>query len=131
MVEDTLIVSCYVCRIKARCHFLINTLNNSLATENGKRFSREAGRCVTRWDYSDEFHNKNSPSPALRASSPQGARVKLPFLAQMGLHFGGYVNDYTNFPLVPWGSRRVSISEYVSEGARRAGEGLNLCKVSK
>jgi hypothetical protein len=51
---------------------------------------------------------------------PKGARVKLPFLAQMGLHFGGYVNDYTNFPLAPWG-----------EGARRAGEGLNLCKDSK
>jgi hypothetical protein len=28
-----------------------------------------------------------------------------------------------NFPLAPWGSRRLSISEYVSEDAHRAGEG--------
>ena len=34
------------------------------------------------------------------------------------------VNENTNFLLAPWGSRRLSISEYVSEDARRAGEGL-------
>ena len=34
-----------------------------------------------------------------------------------------------NFSLAPWGSRRLIISEYVSEGARRAGEGLHLSTV--
>ena len=34
------------------------------------------------------------------------------------------VNENTNFRLAPWGSRRLSISEYVPEDARRAGEGL-------
>ncbi len=34
------------------------------------------------------------------------------------------VNENTDFLLAPWGSRRLSISEYVSEDARRAGEGL-------
>ena len=29
----------------------------------------------------------------------------------------------TNFSLAPWGSRRLSISEYVPEGVRRTGEG--------
>ena len=33
------------------------------------------------------------------------------------------VNENTNFLLAPWGSRRLSISEYVSEDAHRAGEG--------
>ena len=31
-----------------------------------------------------------------------------------------------NFLLAPWGSRRLSISEYVSEDARRAGEGSSV-----
>ena len=45
------------------------------------------------------------PSPALRASSPQGARRKLPLFAEN-------VIGNTNFSLAPWG-----------EDARRAGEG--------
>ena len=34
------------------------------------------------------------------------------------------VNENTNFLLTPWGSRRLIISEYVSEGVHRTGEGL-------
>ena len=48
------------------------------------------------------------PSPALWASSPQGARRKLPSFAEN-------VIGNTNFTLAPWG-----------EGARRAGEGLSF-----
>ena len=59
---------------------------------------------------------KDSPSPALRASSPQGARVKLVFPITFSANEG-------NFLLAPWGSRRLSISEYVSEDVRRTGEG--------
>ena len=59
------------------------------------------------------------PSPALWASSPQGARRKLPSFAEN-------VIGNTNFTLAPWGSRRLSISEYVPEDARRAGEGLSF-----
>ena len=59
------------------------------------------------------------PSPALRASSPQGARRKLPSFAEN-------VIGNTNFTLAPWGSRRLSISEYVPEDARRVGEGLSF-----
>ena len=59
------------------------------------------------------------PSPALWASSPQGARRKLPSFAEN-------VIGNTNFTLAPWGSRRLSISEYVPEDARREGEGLSF-----
>ena len=48
------------------------------------------------------------PSPALWASSPQGARRKLPSFAEN-------VIGNTNFTLAPWG-----------EDARRAGEGLSF-----
>ena len=59
------------------------------------------------------------PSPALWASSPQGARRKLPSFAEN-------VIGNTNFTLAPWGSRRLSISEYVPEDAHRAGKGLSF-----
>ena len=59
------------------------------------------------------------PSPALWASSPQGARRKLPSFAEN-------VIGNTNFTLAPWGSPMLITSEYVSEDARRAGEGLSF-----
>ena len=34
------------------------------------------------------------------------------------------ISEKSNFPLAPWGSPMLITSEYVSEDARRAGEGL-------
>ena len=73
------------------------------------------------WICRSRDYSYNGPAPALRASSPQGARKKVTFEGLLGdiimYIYNWYVLIYnTNFSLAPWGSRRLSISEYVSEG---------------